>query len=142
MSVSHRLLAKSVRLGELSDNVPSTLLGHLQSVQAAAEIIVAETRPDQLGAVGLSNDEWLERLRRVVLLSAALHDLGKANHHFQRMVHGYSRQRQGLRHEWVTYWLCQQKPWSNWGPLAAGSEDDWRIVLWAIAGHHPAMRRP
>lgn len=142
MSNYDRLLAKRPEACELIDQSPVTLLGHLRSVHAAANVVLSETGRDQLEAVGLMGEDWRDRLQRVVLLAAALHDLGKANHHFQRMVQGRSRKRQGLRHEWVTYCLCQQEPWSVWGPQTAGTEEDWRIVLWAIAGHHPAKGRP
>lgn len=143
MKLPKRLLAKGVNRQEpVVNGSPETLLGHLRDVHAAAQSVVDETAGAQLGAVGLNGGEWSDRLQRVVVLAAALHDLGKANDHFQRMVHGDSRQRQGMRHEWVTYWICQQKPWSTWGPQAAGGEENWRIVLWSIAGHHPAKNRP
>lgn len=143
MKLPERLLAKGVNRQEsIANDAPETLLGHLRDVHAAAQAVVDETADSQLGAVGLNGGEWSDRLQRVVVLAAALHDLGKANDHFQRMVHGHSRQRQAMRHEWVTYWICQQKPWSTWGPQTAGTEEDWRIVLWAIAGHHPAKGRP
>ena len=78
------------------------LSGHLRDVYTAAEKVLDATGDDQLLALGLSPDEYRERLRRCVLLAAAVHDLGKANDHFQGMICGNRDVRQnpqGLRHE-------------------------------------------
>lgn len=141
MSDSLPLLAKSIDQNQLTDDMAATLPGHLKAVLAAADALVRQTGSDQLSAVGLLPDAWLSRLERVVRIAAALHDLGKANEHFQRMVSRRSRERQGLRHEWVVFWLCQQSPWREWGPRIAGSDEDWHIAIWAITGHHPAYGR-
>jgi CRISPR-associated endonuclease/helicase Cas3 len=113
---------------------------HLDDVYQAAARVLEATVDDQLRAVGLEPDEWRDRFRRVVLLAAAVHDLGKANDHFQGMVTRLRDVRvnpQGLRHEWVTVLLLQQlRDWLL--PAVAGSEDDFAVVEWAVAGHHPA----
>ena len=70
-----------------------------------------------------------------------MHDLGKANDHFQGMIYGTRDVRQnpqGLRHEWVTLLMLEQlREWLL--PALGGSIVDFAIVEWAVAGHHPAM---
>ncbi|HVX14815.1 MAG TPA: CRISPR-associated helicase Cas3' [Pirellulales bacterium] len=113
---------------------------HLDDVYQAALRVLDATGDDQLRAVGLEPGEWRERFRRLVLLAAAVHDLGKANDHFQDMVTKRRDVRvnpQGLRHEWVTVLMLQQlRDWLL--PAVAGLEDDFVVVEWAVAGHHPA----
>lgn len=134
------LWAKSKRPDELE--LPSMrLLGHLTDVSKASIRVLDATADDQLRALGLDPNRYRERLRRCVVLAAAIHDLGKANDHFQPMVRGCRDVRQnpqGLRHEWVTILVLRElRPWL----LAAveGSDVDFAVVEWAVAGHHPAF---
>lgn len=134
-----RLWAKSKRENEPEH--PSMLLPqHLKDVYAAAERVLNATGDDQLKALGLSPDAYRERFRRCVLLAAAVHDLGKANDHFQGMICGVRDVRtrpQGLRHEWVTVLMLRHlRAWLL--PAVGGSETDFAVVEWAVAGHHPA----
>jgi CRISPR-associated endonuclease/helicase Cas3 len=134
-----RLLAKSRRKDEkCSDSM--LLIGHLKDVHEAAIRILDATGVDQLRAVGLDPHAYLPRLRRCVLLAAAVHDLGKANDHFQGMIHGTRDVRtapQGLRHEWATILMVRKlRQWLL--PAVAADETDLAIVEWAIAGHHPS----
>jgi CRISPR-associated endonuclease/helicase Cas3 len=136
---SNRLWAKSKSEGEAEH--PSMLLPqHLKDVYAAAERVLDATGDDQLSALGLNPTEYRVRLRQCVLLAAAVHDLGKANDHFQGMLLRTESRRnklQGLRHEWVTVLMLQVL--RNWLlPEVGGSEIDFAIVEWAVAGHHPA----
>ncbi|HZT80068.1 MAG TPA: CRISPR-associated helicase Cas3' [Gemmataceae bacterium] len=138
-----RLLAKS-RPKDLSEDVPDSesmkLQVHLEDVYRAAGQVLDATGDEQLRALGLDPDRYRERFRRIVLLAAAVHDLGKANDHFQGMIHGTRDVRtnpQGLRHEWATLLLLQ--PLRDWFlPAIGGSEDDFAVLEWAVAGHHPA----
>ena len=123
---------------------PSGLLPqHLFDVVTAARMIVEATGDEQLCALGLEPETYRDRLRRCVLLAAAVHDLGKANDHFQGMIRGLRDCRdrpQGLRHEWVTVLIL--KALRSWLlPAVAGSEVDFSIVEWAVAGHHPGHDR-
>src|SRR5262249_20229784 len=108
---------------------------------AAADRVLCATADDQLLALGLPPETFHERLYRCVLLAAALHDLGKANDHFQGMVTGkrnVQQNPQGLRHEWVTILMMSAlKQWLL--PAVANSDTDYAIVEWAISGHHPAF---
>ena len=148
--MSDRLWAKS--WDESKDGPPPPhvfLPGHLRDVLAAADQVVDATGEDQLRAFGLNPDDWIDRFRRVVRVAAAVHDLGKANDHFQGMVTS-DRSRigapQGLRHEWVSWLIVQRDDVRNWLLPALGEpnirEADWTVMLWAVAGHHPAFRRP
>lgn len=134
-----RLLAKSQKPGESWH--PSMLLSvHLSDVYSSALQVLDATGDDQLLALGLDPASYGERYRRIVLLAAAVHDLGKANDHFQGMIHDRRDVRvnpQGLRHEWVTVlMLSQLRDWLL--PAVEGSADDFAIVEWVVSGHHPA----
>lgn len=121
---------------------------HLSDVHDAAVAILDATGEDQLMAFQLDPDMWRERFFAVVRLAAVCHDLGKANDHFQGMILK-SRERigrrQGLRHEWVSYWLMEHTELREWLRNALPNEQtrdtDWKAVLWAITGHHPAVNR-
>jgi CRISPR-associated endonuclease/helicase Cas3 len=113
---------------------------HLADVYAAAVQVLDATGDDQLRALDLDPARYGERFRRIVLLAAAVHDLGKANDHFQGMVRGVRDVRtnpQGLRHEWAT--LLMLRPLHDWLlPAVVNSEDEFAVLEWAVAGHHPA----
>lgn len=113
--------------------------GHLRDVYDAADHAVRATGHSQLMALGLAPLQF-DRLRSCVLLAAAVHDLGKANDHFQGMIlqtRNTQTNPQGLRHEWVTVLLLAElHEWLL--PAVGGSETDLAFVEWAVAGHHPA----
>ncbi len=136
-----RLWAKSKRDDKPEISSSMVLPGHLADVYHAAEKILDSTAADQLAALGLKESQYLDRFRWCVLLAAAVHDLGKANDHFQTMVRGERDVRtnpQGLRHEWVTVLMLRNlRDWLL--SAVAGSEIDFAIVEWAVAGHHPAL---
>src|SRR5262249_7478357 len=116
-------------------------------VHRAAGQVLEATGDDQLLALGLMPlEQYLDRFRRIVLLAAAVHDLGKANDHFQGMIQNSTDREgkpQGLRHEWVTVLMLEQPAPRAWLlPAVGGSETDWQIVIWSVAGHPPAYNRP
>lgn len=134
-----KLLAKSRRRDEpWLDSM--WLPVHLEDVHRAAGEVLDATGDDQLKALGLEVEAYRDRFRRIVLLAAACHDLGKANDHFQGMIHGTRDVRtnpQGLRHEWAT--LLMLEPLRDWLlPAVGGSEVDSAVLEWAVTGHHPA----
>jgi CRISPR-associated endonuclease/helicase Cas3 len=138
-----RLWAKSKRDDE--PERPSMFLpGHLEDVYQAAERVLVATADNQLHALGLDAGAVRERLRRVVLLASAVHDLGKANDHFQGMIRrtrNVHQNPQGLRHEWVTVLMLRiLRDWLL--PAVGGDDADFAIVEWAVAGHHPAVTHP
>ena len=122
---------------------PSVLLpGHLRDAFDAARKVLDATGDDQLEALCLAPEDLGDRFRRIVLFAAAVHDIGKANDHFQGMI---TRRRdvrvnpQGLRHEWGTLLMIWEL--QHWLLPAVGSELDFNIAQWAVAGHHPAPSR-
>jgi len=87
------------------------LLGHLVDAFHSAQLVLDATATEQLVALGLPASLYCNRLRRIVSVSAIVHDLGKTNDHFQGMIHGTRDFRvnpQGLRHEWVTLLMLEQ----------------------------------
>lgn len=138
-----RLWAKSKPCGE-PDHPSMFLAGHLADVYHAADRVLEATGDEQLSALGLDPPAYCDRLRRMVLLAAAVHDLGKANDHFQTMVRSERDVRtnpQGLRHEWVTVLMFRH--YHDWLlPAVGGRETDFAFMEWAVAGHHPALDHP
>lgn len=135
----NRLWAKSKREDE--NEVSSMFLaGHLADVFHSAEKILDATGADQLAALGLNARDFGDRFGRCVRLAAAVHDLGKANDHFQGMIRRTPERegkQQGIRHEWVTVLMLKQlRDWLL--PCVSGNDIDFAIVEWAVAGHHPA----
>ncbi len=132
------LWAKSKRADE-PDHSSMRLSGHLADVLEAATRVLDATADEQLRALGLAPEQYRDRLRRCVRLAAAVHDLGKANDHFQGMILGARDVRQnpqGLRHEWVSVLILRElKDWPL--PGVDQSEMDFAAVEWAVAGHHP-----
>lgn len=119
------------------------LCEHLRDAYAAADQLIVSTAELQLAALGLDPSTWMSRFQRLVKLAAGLHDLGKANDHFQRMVQrfpGWRDRRQGLRHEWVTVYLLQEL--ECWLHDAVDGAREWQILRWTISGHHPGYHRP
>ena len=126
-----RLLAKSERGGRPAQ----TIREHTAEVMRAASALVEATGEAQLRALGLDPREWLDRFRRAVLVAALLHDLGKANDHFQEMVQGRYRT-QWLRHEAVSFLITRLPEIREWIAPALEGTCPLDVVLWATAGHH------
>ncbi len=137
---SDRLWAKR---WDQSPPPPSVLLpGHLRDTLDAARKVLDATGDDQLDALCLAPEDFADRFRRIVLFAAAVHDIGKANDHFQGMITCRRDVRvnpQGLRHEWATLLMLWEL--QHWLLPAVGSDLDFNIAQWAIAGHHPAPGR-
>ena len=144
-----RLRAKSwdESLGQPPDSI--YLPRHLFDVVRCSIAILAATRDYQLRAFGLDPGVVGDRFGRIVVIAAACHDLGKANSHFQPLVHATSRPdgqriKQAVRHEWISWFMLQQEEMRSWIQshlLGSYVEIDWHIILWAITGHHPAFGR-
>lgn len=129
----NRLLAKSCDDPEHPRGV-STLSGHTASVLAAASELLGLRAEASLQAVGLPAS-LKDRLARVVLVSALIHDLGKASSHFQAMLR-HEGDGQLVRHEAVSAWLAWQEPLHTWLASALLDPGDFPLVLAVVAGHH------
>ena len=155
MSVFSRSKPPTVLLAKATHGRPpkrsETVAGHLRDVLSAADKVLAHAADAQLAALGLPTDPWRGRLTRCVRLAAAVHDLGKTNlEHFQTMIaEPFGGHRQALRHEWATLLaldgLRGVGGWGDWlRPALPGGGDgdrEWRVVRWAVAGHHPKYGR-
>ncbi len=134
MNPSH-LLAKSSR-DPFHPQRRETLISHTVETARVALGICDRFGPAFAQSFGLGPKEVLPTLRAAASRGAFLHDLGKANHQFQRMLRVPNAPRQALRHELLSAWL----------PLHLPSLSDWifdgqpEIVryssLFAVAGHH------
>jgi CRISPR-associated endonuclease/helicase Cas3 len=131
-----RLLAKSERKGTRPSRA-QTIRYHTDQVMKVAGRLVDTTGRAQLGALGLDAEEWLARFRRDIKVAALLHDLGKANSHFQEMVHDPLCTRiQGLRHEAVSFLIAQSPAVREWVKPALSETRSVELILWSVAGHH------
>ena len=137
-----RLLAKTVQKFPTESN-SFFLEIHLEDVHDCGKRILESTLGEQLIASGLDAIH-ASRLKSIVLAAAATHDLGKANNHFQDMITGTRNIRvnpQGLRHEWVSVLILQQlEPWLS--QLFEPFPDDYQVLQWVVAGHHPGINHP
>ena len=142
--MSDRLFAKSPA-DDSGDSV--YLANHLDDVFEAACQLLACTGSGQLEALALC-DDWRPRFEKAVKLAAVLHDLGKANDHFQGMIDPHkwphrADRRQSLRHEWVTGIIIREYGLADWlMPYCDSDPLIWNAAMWAIQGHHPKPLRP
>jgi CRISPR-associated endonuclease/helicase Cas3 len=87
-----------------------------------------------LESLGLEKSRWLEKLGEAVTIGSYLHDIGKANHQFQRLVSTGCTLPQAFRHESISLLLALK-----WKPLASLIQRDEDVVyasLFAASGHH------
>jgi CRISPR-associated endonuclease/helicase Cas3 len=116
-----------------------TLLEHTVCAMDAAAATLDACERDVLRSLALDPATWGAPLRRATLLSAFLHDLGKASDHFQAMVRrrrGEAGSPQGHRHELLSFWLASDDgPLRDW-LFASANEQEQCAALCAVAGHH------
>lgn len=111
-----------------------SLICHLDDVFSASRALIERAIP-ALESMGL-NSALAEDLSRAVLRGAYLHDLGKANSHFQRALLPGKQPPQALRHEWVSTWLPIKFPQlDRWLFGDCKPEIRW-AALFAVLGHH------
>ena len=138
--VYRHLLAKSDPQPDAPHGA-ARLQGHTAAVLAAAEAILEHRCDDTLLAMGLA-ESLASQLRRMVLLAAFAHDLGKCSEDFQQMVRGTAKQQQLVRHEALSLLLCWPgQPLGDWLQPASGLDPGaYRLAIVAAAGHHRKFR--
>ncbi|MBU4261284.1 MAG: CRISPR-associated helicase Cas3' [Proteobacteria bacterium] len=127
------LLAKSC---DDPDNPPeaATLVGHTSQVIEGAQVINAILREHV--SQFLPSDATLEMWDDAVYCAAWLHDIGKANDHFQLTLRNKSF-RQGFRHESLSI-IIIDKVLDSWLTGFWQQYPDWfkPALLFSLAGHH------
>lgn len=138
-----RLLAKSYR----SEHAPehALLSNHVSSVIDSAGVLCSFLASPIAEHAG-SSEKDMAAWTQAVILAAALHDLGKANDHFQRAVRE-SNFEQGIRHEIIS--VIASDLLSEWLKPVREELPDWAnaAISFSIAGHHlkfpdPVKERP
>lgn len=114
---------------------PETLAGHTLEVVAVAKTLVHSWGSIFLGSTGLP-ENWRDSLLSALVRGAALHDLGKANHQFQRLVRSAWGHLQAFRHEWLSLFILLRFPaLDQWlFPERAGVVR--QAAVFAALGHH------
>ncbi len=140
----NQLLAKSYHGRTVPDE--ATLLGHLRAVHDSALSIIDVCGESMLAAFAIPASNSA-RFRKVVAMAAALHDVGKANSHFQGMLtrsadRSHYNFQQALRHEWVSLLWFHQPVIQRWFRKFFDSEPDILALECCICGHHPGPMRP
>jgi len=134
------LLAKKRRYPLLPQpEMAETLVGHIDNVLKVGETLISTVGARSLESLGIPFS-MIDDLKQAVVRSICLHDLGKANSHFQRALQTGEQLPQALRHEFIGTWL----------PLAFPQLDEWLFrncrenvrlsVLIAVLGHHLKVR--
>lgn len=134
-----RILAKSSSRPE--NPLPrETLSGHTLDTMNVAKCISEKFGRSILKSAGLAEDRWFRMLKESSIRGAFLHDIGKANNHFQMMIRSASPKLQALRHEIVSLWiLFNSKQMTSW--VFDGDEDIMRnATLFAVGGHHRKLK--
>lgn len=127
------LLAKSTEDSK-NPRREETLLGHTERVIQSMQVLDELLSPSILSLLGaeIEADTW----HTALFCAAWLHDLGKANDHFQKMMRD-SEFRQGIRHETLGFVVIAEllEPWLRplWAQYPAWLQ---AAVLFAVSGHH------
>lgn len=135
MSIKNQTLRPQLMLAKSKDKPwkgAYTLTGHTASVVDAVTTLIDELGDGLVEQFGLHQHR--ETLRATARLAAFLHDLGKANDHFQAVVRKLKNPMehpQLMRHEALSVLLA----WELRDWLATG-EGDLMIAIAAAGGHH------
>lgn len=112
-----------------------TLAGHIAEVMYVAQALVNRWGETFLETMGLPRN-WKQRLSAATLKGALLHDLGKANHQFQRLVRGKTTLRQAFRHELISLYILVRNQELNAWLFHDGDDLVRYAATFAALGHH------
>jgi CRISPR-associated endonuclease/helicase Cas3 len=138
MSMATELLAKS-RSKQVPE--PPTVAEHCRDVRAAAEVIWKSIEADLAQSLGMDTATLRTKLLTLYRAAALLHDIGKANDSFQKMIENPAvAKRQPVRHEILSA-IAIERPdiLGNWLSKRLEKEDR-GILSWMVAGHHLKIR--
>jgi len=122
----------------------TSLADHLRAVEAAGDAVFAEVASGVLGGLGLPQDPWRRRFELGLRWACRLHDLGKANDYFQKVLMGKADgTTQPVRHELISGLLLARGQLGVREALAEqlAAEDDQAdrlldSITGAVCGHH------
>src|SRR6516225_8478056 len=127
------LLAKSTATPDQPQE-HEKLDGHILGVLNAARTLLQLVGNQFLASLALSS-QWYNVIDAAVTRGALLHDLGKANDQFQRLVRG-DKTIQALRHEWVSLdILLQYSELDRW-LFPTNDQLIRHAAVCAAVGHH------
>lgn len=129
-----RLLAKKSKSPD-APNVHETLAGHIMDVVAVADTLVSSWGGVFLTSMGLS-ESLSGALASALLKGALLHDLGKANHQFQRMIRSEDYTPQAVRHELISLAILLRFEMLDRWLFPDGDDLVRKAALFALVGHH------
>ncbi len=130
-----RLLAKNSKTPD-SPQARECLPQHLSDVVGATQALVRLVGSQALKSFALDKVFSCDELFTAVTRGAFIHDLGKANHQFQRMVRPGNWPPQALRHEWISTWLLLKSSELHQWLFNGASPPVRYAALFGALGHH------
>ena len=128
------LLAKRSKAPDAPEK-RETLTGHILDVMGVADTLVRSWGGVFLASMGLP-EGWGRVLLSASLRGALIHDLGKANHQFQRLVRWGPHPPQAFRHELISLHLILHLREIDRWVFADGGAVVRMAALFAAVGHH------
>jgi CRISPR-associated endonuclease/helicase Cas3 len=131
---------KKTRRGTYHESI--YLKSHLLSACRSAEYLWKKRGKAILRACGIYSRQLYRKIGRIIRAAAILHDIGKANSQFQRMLASIMEiikdevGRQILRHEWVSALIVSIPKIRETLTEYLGGDKEYQMFRSAIAGHH------